>query len=48
MNIARSINEWRRYRSISEDLNRRSGRELEDLGLNRGEIADFARKASRL
>ena len=48
MNIARSINEWRRYRSISDDLNRRSSRELEDMGFNRGEIPAFARKASRL
>ena len=47
MNIARSINDWRRYRAISAELNRLSSRELEDIGFNRAEITSVARRAIR-
>ncbi|MCC0029361.1 MAG: DUF1127 domain-containing protein [Brucellaceae bacterium] len=48
MNIARSINDWRRYRAISAELNRLSSRELEDIGFSRGDIPQVARKAAGL
>jgi uncharacterized protein YjiS (DUF1127 family) len=48
MKLARSFNEWRRYRSISDDLNRLSSRELEDMGFTRGDIPAVARKAAAL
>ncbi|TCD12363.1 DUF1127 domain-containing protein [Oricola cellulosilytica] len=48
MNIARSFNEWRRYRATYNELTRLSSRELNDLGINRGDIPFIARKASRV
>lgn len=45
MNIARSFNEWRRYRQTREELYRLSSRELEDIGFTRGDIPSVARKA---
>ena len=47
MNITRSFNEWRRYRATCKELNRLTARELNDLGLNRGDIPFAARRASR-
>ena len=47
MNIARTFNEWRRYRQTREELYRLSSRELEDIGFNRGDIPTVARKAAR-
>lgn len=46
MNIARSFNEWRRYRAVRDELNRLSSRQLEDIGFSRGDIPDVARKAA--
>jgi uncharacterized protein YjiS (DUF1127 family) len=47
MNFARSFTEWRRFRETCQELNRLSGRELEDIGFNRAEIASVARRAIR-
>jgi uncharacterized protein YjiS (DUF1127 family) len=47
MSITRSFAEWRRYRATCNELNRLTSRELNDLGINRGDIPFVARKASR-
>jgi uncharacterized protein YjiS (DUF1127 family) len=47
MGIARSFAEWRRYRATCNELSRLTSRELNDLGINRGDIPFVARKASR-
>ena len=47
MNIVRSFSEWRRYRATCNELNRLSARELNDLGINRGDIPFVARKVTR-
>lgn len=46
MNFVRSFAEWRRYRATCTELNRLTSRELNDLGINRGDIPFVARKAS--
>ncbi|MBP2551521.1 uncharacterized protein YjiS (DUF1127 family) [Neorhizobium galegae] len=43
MNVARSLNNWRKYRQTVTELGRMSNRELNDLGIARGEIRDVAR-----
>lgn len=48
MNFARSFAEWRRYTRTYRELNRLSGRELEDIGMNRADIEPRARSAARL
>lgn len=45
MNVARSFNNWRKYRQTVAELGRMSPRELRDLGIDRGEIRDVARAA---
>jgi len=47
MNITRSFAEWRRYRATCNELNRLTSRELNDLGISRGDIPFVARKAAR-
>ncbi|ALN75730.1 DUF1127 domain-containing protein [Aureimonas sp. AU20] len=47
MNLARSFNAWRQYRSTANELNRLSQRELSDLGISRSEIPDIARQSVR-
>lgn len=46
MNLARSFNEWRKYRQTVNELGRMSARELQDLGLTRADIARVARGGS--
>ncbi len=46
MNLIRSYNNWRRYRDTVTELNRLSARELNDLGISRGDIAYVAKKAA--
>ena len=46
MNLIRSYNNWRRYRDTVTELNRLSARELNDLGISRGDIAFVAKKAA--
>jgi uncharacterized protein YjiS (DUF1127 family) len=45
MNVARSFNNWRKYRQTVTELGRMSDRELSDLGIGRGDIAGVARAA---
>ena len=45
MNVARSFNNWRKYRQTVTELGRMSNRELNDLGIARGEIRDVARSS---
>jgi uncharacterized protein YjiS (DUF1127 family) len=43
MNLARSFNNWRKYRQTVTELGRMSSRELQDLGINRADIHSVAR-----
>ncbi|MBP7243293.1 DUF1127 domain-containing protein [Amaricoccus sp.] len=45
--IADAIAEHRAYRSVLEELNSLTDRELADLGLHRASIAGIAREAAR-
>ncbi|QLP98029.1 MAG: DUF1127 domain-containing protein [Rhodoblastus sp.] len=45
--ITSRINQWRRYRVSVRELSRLSDRELNDLGIGRGDIEYVARKAVR-
>jgi uncharacterized protein YjiS (DUF1127 family) len=42
MNLVRSYNNWRRYRTTVAELGRLSARELNDLGIGRGDIPFIA------
>jgi len=46
MNILRSYNNWRRYRTTLNELNSLSTRELSDLGISRYDIPAIARKST--
>ena len=43
MNVARSFNNWRKYRQTITELGRMTNRELNDLGINRADIDRVAR-----
>ncbi|MBB4008621.1 DUF1127 domain-containing protein [Allorhizobium taibaishanense] len=43
MNIARSFNNWRKYRQTVSELDRMTSRELQDLGIIRSDIRRVAR-----
>jgi len=45
MNIARSFNNWRKYRQTVNELDRMTDRELNDLGIGRSDIPYVARNA---
>ncbi|WP_127523735.1 DUF1127 domain-containing protein [Mesorhizobium sp. Z1-4] len=45
MNLIRNYRNWRRYRDTVNELNRLSSRELNDLGINRGDIPFVARRS---
>jgi len=45
MNMARSFNNWRKYRQTVNELDRMTTRELRDLGIERSEIKTVARAA---
>ncbi|AQZ51529.1 DUF1127 domain-containing protein [Martelella sp. FLE1502] len=45
MSMARSFNSWMKYRQTVSELNRMNSRELADLGINREDIRNIARKA---
>lgn len=47
MNVARTLNNWRKYRQTVSELGRMTNRELHDLGINRGDIRTVARSAAR-
>lgn len=43
MNVARSLNNWIKYRQTVAELDRMSTRELQDLGIARADIRRVAR-----
>lgn len=43
MNVARSLNNWRKYRQTVNELGRMTNRELDDLGIDRSDIRSVAR-----
>jgi uncharacterized protein YjiS (DUF1127 family) len=43
MNMIGSFRKWRNYRRTVSELNALSSRELDDLGINRGDIPHIAR-----
>lgn len=45
MNVARSFNDWRKYRQTVYELDRMSNRELQDVGIDRAEIRNVASAA---
>jgi uncharacterized protein YjiS (DUF1127 family) len=45
MNVARTINNWRKYRQTVTELDRMTSRELHDLGIDRNDIQRVARTA---
>ncbi|MGN7735371.1 DUF1127 domain-containing protein [Ensifer sp. 22564] len=45
MNVARSFNNWRKFRQTVSELGRMSNRELQDVGIDRAEIRSVARAA---
>ncbi|OHV81700.1 DUF1127 domain-containing protein [Rhizobium sp. LCM 4573] len=45
MNIARTFNNWRKYRETVSELGRMTDRELSDLGIGRADIRRVARTA---
>ncbi|CAH0339410.1 MULTISPECIES: DUF1127 domain-containing protein [unclassified Rhizobium] len=45
MNVARSFNNWRKYRKTVAELGRMSARELSDVGISRADIERVARGA---
>ncbi|CDZ25415.1 MULTISPECIES: DUF1127 domain-containing protein [Rhizobium/Agrobacterium group] len=45
MNVARSFNNWRKYRQTVTELGRMTSRELQDLGIDRADIRNVARAA---
>jgi len=48
MNVARSLNNWRKYRQTVSELGRMTNRELSDLGIVRSDIRNVARAAVSL
>ena len=47
MNLARSFSDWRKARRTYNELSRLTTRELDDLGIARGDIAEIARRSVR-
>lgn len=45
MDVIGSFKKWRNYRRTVSELNALSNRELDDLGINRGDIPYVARTA---
>lgn len=43
MNVMGSFKKWRNYRRTVSELSALSNRELDDLGINRGDIPHVAR-----
>ena len=46
VNIVRAYNNWRRYRETVAELGRLNSRELNDLGISRGDIPFIAMKSA--
>ncbi len=47
MNLLKSYSAWTRVRQTRNELNALSNRELNDLGINRGDIPFIAQRAVR-
>lgn len=47
MNIINNIRDWNRVRQTRNELSRLSAHNLDDLGINRADIASIARRAVR-
>ena len=47
MNVFGSYRKWRNYRRTVTELSALSNRELDDLGINRGDISYIARSSVR-
>ena len=45
--FVRQYSSWRRYRSTYNELMKLSNRELDDLGINRGDIDSVAKNLTR-
>ena len=45
LNIVASYKNWRKYRETYNELMRLSHRELNDLGINRGDIGQIAKQS---
>ncbi|MCX5496846.1 DUF1127 domain-containing protein [Kaistia dalseonensis] len=45
-NLFATYKNWLKYRETCNELNRLSNRELNDLGINRGEITQLAKRAA--
>jgi uncharacterized protein YjiS (DUF1127 family) len=45
MKVARSFNNWRKYRQTVTELGRMSSRELQGLGIDRADIHSVARQS---
>lgn len=45
MNIIKALKKWRAYRNTVNELSVLSNRDLNDLGISRGEISSLARKS---
>jgi uncharacterized protein YjiS (DUF1127 family) len=46
-NVVRKYQNWKRFRNTYDELSQLSNRELNDLGINRGDIARHARASMR-
>lgn len=46
MNLIRNYRSWRRYRETVNELGRLNNRELNDLGISRGDIHLIARRSA--
>ncbi len=45
LNLMANYKNWRRYRETYNELSRLTARELNDLGINRGDIGQIARQS---
>ena len=45
--LVENYRNWRKYRQTHDELSRLSPRELDDLGITRGDITNIARQATR-
>ncbi len=45
MNVIRNYRNWRRFRKTVNELSRLTNRELDDMGLRRGDIYSVAKSA---
>ncbi|WP_434051951.1 MAG: DUF1127 domain-containing protein [Roseibium sp.] len=43
--VVRKYNNWKRFRQTYDELSSLTNRELDDLGIARGDISRFARQA---